>query len=264
MSEKETMEEKTQIPSDVHLIAQSTKADQPNKINDDESNSNGSSIEECDLKHLCSEKSIAVGNQMDLVEPTRSEELPVEMHQNPCAEIDAVNHKVSPIELDQKQTHIDHEATTIADTVICNNSVCINMSPINQSADINVEAKQSITKTNVPVGVGVKVAKQQQPHPVTPSIGSLSLLNQYDSSSDEDESSSDSSSSSSGESDGSEDSDSESESDDNDSNIASSNNVETVPNAPGATEGNQLNALANTILNGVLSRNNYREVSSDT
>lgn len=83
------------------------------------------------------------------------------------------------------------------------------------------------------------------------SIGSLGLLNQYDSSSDEDEDSS------SSDDDGAS-ADSESETDDTDD----SSNAE-ILGTP-AIKDKELNTMANNILNSVMSRQNYRDVSSDS
>lgn len=86
---------------------------------------------------------------------------------------------------------------------------------------------------------------------VTKTLGSLGLLNQYASSSDGDEDSSDD------DDDNNQNADSESESDSDDS-----GNVEILETP--AQEDKELNTLANNILNSAMSRENYRNVSSDT
>lgn len=147
----------------------------------------------------------------------------------------------NPVEMEPKldevqQSNTENEQEKVApmvDTVISNPSVCIDMTP---------------TKETI----------QQKSHPITSSIGSLGLLNQYASSSDDDEDSSDSSSGSSSSSSDS----SDSESDDDDDSSEASNNVQM--NTSNVTNENQLNALANNILNDAMSRSNYRDVSSDT
>ncbi|XP_031626781.1 H/ACA ribonucleoprotein complex non-core subunit NAF1 [Contarinia nasturtii] len=81
----------------------------------------------------------------------------------------------------------------------------------------------------------------------TATIGSLGLLNQYASSSDEDEDSSGS--------------DDDSESEDNEDTDSSSNSQ--VIETPAAEE-KELNTIVNSILNNVMSRENYREADTDT
>lgn len=91
--------------------------------------------------------------------------------------------------------------------------------------------------------------------PAQKALGSLGLLNQYASSSDEDEDSS-----SSDDDDDSQDADSESESE---SDIADDSSNREVLGTP-ASKDKELNTIANNILNSVMSRENYRDVSSDT
>lgn len=155
-----------------------------------------------------------------------------ESNESHPVEMEAVN-KEPAVDDVKKLNGEQDKATPMADTVIANHSVCVDLAPTNET----IPQK-----------------------PVNSSIGSLGLLNQYASSSDEDDDSSDSSSSSSSES-----SDTESDDDDDDgsdSNDASTN-VEML-NTSNATQENQLNAVANNILKDAMSRSNYRDASSDT
>lgn len=108
----------------------------------------------------------------------------------------------------------------------------------NECHDSNVNTNESSTNQK----------KQPDPKP----LGSLGLLNQYSSSSDEDEDSS------------------SDDGDDDDS--ASESESESEPDVPSNIEGpgipppndTELNTIANDILNSVMSRENYRNVPSDT
>lgn len=154
-------------------------------------------------------------------------EKPVELQQNLPIEMEIASKEPALGEL--KQADTDQKTLPFGDTVIANKSVCIEMTSTDEAAP------------------------QQKPyHQITPSIGSLGLLNQYASSSDEDDdSSSDSSSIDSTET------ESETDSDDDDSSVVSNN-------ASNVAKETQLNTMANNILNDAMSRENYRDVSSDT
>lgn len=108
----------------------------------------------------------------------------------------------------------------------------------NECHESNVNTNESLTNQK----------KQPDPKP----LGSLGLLNQYSSSSDEDEDSS-------SDDDDDDESDSESESE-------SEPDVPSNKEGPGIPPPNdaELNTIANDILNSVMSRENYRNVPSDT
>lgn len=192
---------------------------------------------------------------MDISETPQTEttisipEPPVQIKPNESKAIETVSTDL-PIS-DAQKPPTTNEPTTNDKPVIGNDSMCNETTAKSIADDANVESKQSNTVEN---GIVSGEVKQQKPQ-IAGSIGSLGLLNQYVSSSDEDDSSS--SSSSSGDS-SSDDADTESESDD--STDASNNEVLGMP----AIKDKELNTLANNILNTALSRDNYREASSDT
>lgn len=269
MSEKEIIGEKLQNSNNIDSKAIPTNADESNKIfadHDGELNS----IDTIQKEHSdksSTEQPIANDNAMDVL-PEESKGGPTELHKTPPAELKSADNE-SPIDEqnEHRQLAMDHMVIPIADTVICNESVCINIdAPLNDSANTDTKIQQNVTQINaVTANVGVAQQKTPKPHTIAHSIGSLGLLNQYVSSSDDDDD--EDSSDSSSESDDSEsETGTESDDDDDDSSDNSndvSNNVELL-DASAVTKDNQLNALAKNILNDVMSRNSYREASSDT
>lgn len=262
MSENVEIEEKTSTSSIVESLAAPTITNESSKIIDEHDGK--SNLSDTTEKPFGSEQSIAVENSMDVSDESKNEaiEESVELHQNPSVEMESVNNEPASND-EHKQLTNDHTAEPIVDTVISNDSVCINIAGINDSTAISAETQKSCTQIDA-ITIDVE-AKQQKPSAVAPSIGSLGLLNQYASSSDEDEDedSSESDSSSSNCSSESDDSETETESDEDDDSSVVGNDVEIV-DAPSVTSENQLNAMANNILAGAMSRNNYRQASSDT
>lgn len=119
---------------------------------------------------------------------------------------------------------------------------------------VEARPQTSVNDINMETEADTKIQSTEQhvlPATAVNSIGSLGLLNQYASSSDEDE---DSSSDDDSES-GSDSDESEKESDDTSS-------IEVIE-APSDTDKN-LDAAAKSILDSVMSRANYRDVSSDS
>lgn len=173
-------------------------------------------------------QSIASETPKDVIEEPEKifVEESAELHQNLPVEMETDNKE--PILDGLKKLPAEQKASPIKDTVISNHFVCSDMMATNE-------------------------AVHQEPHTIAPALGSLGLLNQYVSSSDEDDDSSESSSNSS-------DSESETDSDDDDDSSSVSSNAK-INNV---TKENQLDAMANNILNDAMSRNNYRDVSSDT
>lgn len=257
MSDKAEIEEITG-PSGVDSIATSTNVDESSKTNDKQNDGKPTLSATTENEHpekSCSDQPIANEKTIDESQMERIVES-VELHENPSVEMETVNKEAA---LDEhKPTTNEEKDTPGNEAVISNDSVSIEIA---EKADNSIEAPKSALKTNA-VTVDVEA---MQPKPYTAassSIGSLGLLNQYASSSDEDEDSSESGSSSS--SSESADSDTETESDDEDEeSTAVDNNVE-MPNAPSAATETQLNTMANDILASVMSRDNYRDASSDT
>lgn len=262
MSDQVELQENSLSPSTVDSTAIPTKMDETSKTNDKqggELNSSGT-IENGHSEEPCTGQSIANGNTMDVIVESKVESIEME-RENPSVEMETVN-KESALD-EHKQLTSEQKESPAVDAVVSNDTVCISIAEKDNTAD---ETQESVTQTNAVI-IDVET-KQQKPPAYVPSIGSLGLLNQYASSSDDDEDSSESSSGSdscSSSSSESDDSDTEAESDeeDNDDSNAVQNNVE-MPTASSAPTDNQLNTMANDILAGVMSRNKYRDASSDT
>lgn len=126
--------------------------------------------------------------------------------------------------------------------------------PVAQQIEIVEEKsnKESIENESNMETKAIEGKSKPDKSPANKSIGSLGLLNQYASSSDEDDDSS------SDDDDGAS-ADSESETDD-DTGDSSNNEVLGTP----AVKDKELTTMANGILNSVMSRQNYREASSDS
>lgn len=120
-----------------------------------------------------------------------------------------------------------------------------NGAPENSTLDVNMEANVETTPSTI------ENRAIQSNLPTSKPIGSLGLLNQYASSSDEDEDSS-----SSEDEGGSEEN--ENESDDTDE----TSSIEVIEEP--TNDDTQLDSAAKSILDSVMSRENYRDVSSDS
>lgn len=256
MSDQVELEEKTTVPSNVDSVDAPQTVDESSKTSDKQASTSNSSdiIENGHLEKQCTEQSIADGNTMDVIDEPKNASIgeSVEIPEKRPVEMEIVS---SELTAEQKDT-------PIVDAVTSNDSVCIDIAAKN---DVSVENQESLIQANA-IAIDIE-AKPQKTQTATPAIGSLGLLNQYASSSDEDEDSSESGSdSSSCSSSDSADSDTETESDDEDEDDepkAIENNVE-MANASSAATENQLDAMANNILASVMSRNDYRDASSDT
>lgn len=138
----------------------------------------------------------------------------------------------------QLETHSD-DTIISADQILDSNSDCNEKSTEKVNSEPKMESENS--------GNNSKQQNVQVPVP----IGSLALLNQYASSSEEEEDGSSND-------DDSQDADSESESDNPDN---SSNNKVIATQA--TDKDKELSSLAHSILDSVMSRDNYREASSE-
>lgn len=245
MSEKVETEEKTLGSNNVHSLTASTNTIESAKIIDEKD-------KELNLND-CSEQSADDGNTMDVTEESKNGCIE-EPNRNVSVEMEAITSESALNK--QKQLTNDDLAKPSFDTVISNDSVCIDIVDTNDSTETSDEAQKQCTKSNAVTG-DFEVNQQKSPA-VTASIGSLGLLNQYVSSSDEDEDSSESS-------DDSDESETETETDtESDDSSVINNNVEALDAPITTVTENQLNTMANNILASALSRNNYRDVSSDT
>lgn len=205
---------------------------------------------ECDMNN---EASVEVNNQteqkidcdmetnavaMDIKE-TETVELSAELQssnsENKCSSDKEI--------INEEKSTTDQEMSTIPASVNKEDSTSKEPQLADTTADAIVESQ--------PIANGTTSKAEQSKPQISNSIGSLKLLNQYDSSSDEDEDSSSSDEDSPG-------ADSESDSDDS-SETSKDKAIGTPPQS-----NMELNTLANNILNSVMSRDNYREVSSDS
>lgn len=242
MSEQAKAEENTTISEENETkTVPITDTNDENKTNPSLSKSDVASVEpntQINLEKPSNADVISASNVMDVNET--HEIIPNESSQAVVIGIESVpEHDIS-----SEQPHVSSDIETAQNTDP--NTSIIDSTP-NESQPTNEISDEKMESETI----AAPKPQKKTPHPQIPqSIGSLKLLDQYGSSSDEDEDSS------SNDDDDSADSESES----NDSRNLSNNEVLGAP----AKNDKELNTLANNILNSVMSRENYREASSDS
>lgn len=239
MSEQATIEGKTTVSEKNETITTPTDSNDENKTNASVSKTDDDSVEsntQTNLEKPSDAGVISASNTMDVNETQ-------EITPNNTSQAEAMgNESVSEHAISSEQPHVPSNVQT-AQHSDPNKSIIDSMpnesQPINENCDEKMESET----------VAAPKPPEKSPNPqIAPSIGSLNLLNQYGSSSDEDEDSSSS------------DDDDESADSENDSSNSSNKGVVGTP----AKNDKELNTLANNILNSVMSRDNYREASSDS